>query len=154
MALTTIKTEEPDLLTPEDLRQEMNISKFRSGLRHVVGSALVGLTSAAATIGLFWTSWNSGQTEAAFFAGFTAINTYWMIAYCRAACSTLTDDYQRAISRADEANRQNAILRKQNLRLVTERRLREEGTDGDGGKNITHSPSANFRFIPHKGRVQ
>lgn len=135
--------------TPADLRLGLNLSKFRAGIRHIVGSALIGLSSGAATIGLFWISVESGQDVAAFFAGFTAVNTYWMIAYCRAACSALTDDYHRSLSRAEAAKQQaNRVLRIEGLR----RRGLAGEADGDMGQG---SPSASIhRIFPDRDTVQ
>lgn len=152
MALNIIPEARPQeaQTTPENLRLGLNLSEFRSELRHVVGSSLIGFTSAAATVGLLWTSWGTGQNEAAFFAGFTAINTYWMIAYCRAACSTLLGRYSIAYLRAETANRENAILKNQNLRLVRERSRREEGEAGEGVGYDDTSPASEVLFINPK----
>lgn len=58
--------------------------------------------------------------------------------FCRSIYS-YDRQLNKANSRADDAERQNAIL------MRIERRLREEGADGDGGTD--YSPSANIRFI-------
>jgi hypothetical protein len=66
--------------------------------------------------------------------------------FCRSIYS-YERQLRKANSRADDAERQNAIL------MRIDRRRRVEGeTDGDGGTEF--SPSVSRFRIPHKGRVQ
>jgi hypothetical protein len=130
-------------LRAEDLRMMHNMDKYRSGLRHLAGSASIACVSVVATIGLIAT----GQIEAAFFAGFTATSAYWSIAYARAAADELLAIYRSAYSRAEDMHCENLSLRK---RLMSVHLQRAEGeADGAGGT----VPSANVRFLVPPKRV-
>lgn len=145
-------------LRPEDLRRTINLSEFRSGLRHFVGSAIVTLTAGAATAGLLLLVLQApSPRDVSFFGGFatfTAFTSFWFLAYCRAAGDELFRRYKDLHLRADEANRENERLFRQNLRILTNLARREEGEAGDGAGGSATSPASNLRFIPHRGRVQ
>jgi hypothetical protein len=134
----------PAPLRAEDLRMMDNMDKYRSGLRHLAGSASIACVSVVATIGLFAT----GQLEAAFFAGFMATSAYWATAYARAAADELLTIYRSAYSRAEDMNRENLSLRKR-LMWQAEQRRAEGEADGAGGT----VPSASVRFLVPPKRV-
>jgi hypothetical protein len=117
------------------------MDKYRSGLRHLAGSASIACVSVVAAIGLFAT----GQLEAAFFAGFMATSAYWATAYARAAADELLTIYRSAYSRAEDMNRENISLRK---RLMWSEQRRAEGEADGAGDDV--APSANVRFIVPK----
>lgn len=99
----------------------------------LAGGFIVSLTMVAASANRLLTIVSQGQDRENLF--------------CRSIYS-YNRQLDKANSRADEAERQNAILMR-----IDRRRRRLEGEAGDGvGESFT-SP-ASLRFIPHKGRVQ
>ena len=153
MALN-ITPSETQMTDVDLLRLNMNLNGFKTGLRHVIGSSVMALATASGAAGLLWVAASQQSFIALLFAGMMAATAYWFVTYCRSAGGVLLEDHYKAISRADEADREAQRLRMRVFRLSAERSQRVEGEAGDGvGDNAT-SPASNIRFIPHKGRVQ
>jgi hypothetical protein len=124
-----------------------NMDQYRSGLRHLAGSASVACVLGVTTVGLIVTAFSKGQAVAVLFAAFTAMSAYWATGYALAAASELLTIYRSAYSRAEDLNREKMNLRK---RLMSVHLQRAEGeADGAGGT----VPSANVRFMIPPKRV-
>jgi len=132
------------------LRLNMNLNGFKTGLRHVIGSSVMALATASGAVGLTWVAASQQSFIALLFAGMMAATTFWFVTYCRSAGGVLLEDYYKAISRADEANREIQRLRMRVFRLSAERSRREEGEAGEGVGYDDTSPASEVLFINPK----